>query len=206
MQIMQEVVLPGVDLRIHSPLLETPEIENGFWEEVVSAFSLYYEAVSKQPLNLPTAYYLWRNVLPHIQSVADLGTGFSSALIAIYSKRIRKLDILSVDDNTQWLERNKQFLRQLNLDNNNLHHIKTLRWPPATQFDLVIHDLGNTALKRLVTLTTAYDMTRKYLLVDDTNYPFYRYPLAALARSDRIEVIGKNESFRKYSSLLIKRS
>lgn len=168
------------------------------WEQVVLAYSDYYVTVSPQPINLPSARFIFWEALDAVESACDLGSGFSSALLRFYAERVRPIDVFSVDDKPEWLERTRQFLLKVGLRDERLLLLDEVVADRALGVDLVIHDMGSNLFQRIRTFPLAQRLAWKAIFVDDTNYFFYRWPLNTLFRSNQPQSVGKHPAFRKF--------
>lgn len=178
-----------------------PSEKTAAWERVVFAYMQYYEEVSPQSIHLQTANDVFQ-LLDSVDSACDLGTGFSSVLLREYAQHVRNIPILSVDDNPYWLEKNKEFVKSANLPNDTMVLLETIDTIRPPRFDLVIHDMGNNAFTRIRTLPLAIQMAKRFLVIDDANYWFYRAPAKLLLPTKRITPLSPNKYFRKYAWLV----
>jgi hypothetical protein len=81
--------------------------------------------------------------------ILDLGSGFSSFLFNYYSiHAISKPAIYSVDDNLEWLQKTDIFLKNFNLEPENLISWEDFNKSKYEKFDLVLHDLGSMQLRK----------------------------------------------------------
>src|SRR5213078_4518044 len=80
----------------------------------------------------------------HPARVLDLGSGFSSFDLRTAAPRA---DVWSVDDNAEWLERTKAFLRSQGVADKRCELWQTLDPAFAGIFDLVLYDLGSMATR-----------------------------------------------------------
>lgn len=171
------------------------------WERIVFAYMQYYQEVSPQSINLQTANDVFR-LLDSVDSACDLGTGFSSVLIREYAHYVRDIPVMSVDDNSMWLNRNKKFVRSVALPDDIMVLLEDINAKRPPRFDLVIHDLGNNAFTRIKTLPLAVKMAKRFLIIDDANYWFYRVPAKLLLPAKHITPLSPNQYFRKYAYLV----
>ncbi len=76
-------------------------------------------------------------------TILDLGSGFTSYLTRLWAMGETGVEVVSVDDNEEWLEKTHRYLLQRDLDGGQLILWDAL--PTALQdrrFDLVVYDLG----------------------------------------------------------------
>jgi predicted O-methyltransferase YrrM len=157
-------------LRNYRPA-QTPqsEIIRAAHEEYTTTISSTVAAVS-----LETAYLLWfmlEKIRPAL--AMDLGSGFSSYLLRLYQSQAVKTgggcQIISCDDNPEWLSRTETYLIKKGLPASGL-----LLWDTFCSElghlrpDLIFHDLGNPQL-RISGLPRVLEMCgpRTCLIVDD---------------------------------------
>ena len=111
--------------------------------------------------------------------VLDLGSGFSSYVFRLFSKDIHHgVEIFSVDDNREWLEKTRSFLDSQAMNTRNFFHWQEFRQLKQTGFDLIFHDLGSMEL-RAETLPEVLALCRSdgMIVLDDMHSESYR-PLA----------------------------
>lgn len=178
-----------------------PPAKKTAWEQIVFAYQQYHEEISPQSINLQTANDVFQ-LLDSVDSACDLGTGFSSVLLSEYAQHVRNISILSVDDNPSWLKINKDFVQSVHLPNNSMVLLDSIDVKHPPRFDLVIHDLGNNALTRIRTMPLAIQMAKRFLVIDDANYWFYRVAAKLLLPTTCITPLSPNEYFRKYAWLV----
>jgi predicted O-methyltransferase YrrM len=101
--------------------------------------------------------------------ILDLGSGFSSYVLRLYSMDAGSdVVVHSVDDDRGWLARTGEFLRLSRMREDFLLDWQTFQQLTPIGFDLIFHDLGNTAL-RLQSLPFVISLldTRGVLILDD---------------------------------------
>ncbi len=117
--------------------------------------------------------------------VVDLGSGFTSFALRRYALGVPGLEVHSVDDNAEWLEKTRAYLNEKSLSDTNLAH-----WPDfaaagrAGQFDLVLHDMGFMDT-RFRELEPVLDLAKPggLVILDDMHKTEYREKaLATVAR------------------------
>jgi predicted O-methyltransferase YrrM len=80
-------------------------------------------------------------------SILDLGSGYSSLIFRSYAQCAKpQPDVWSVDDSAVWLERTRDILAQRGLDIGTM--TTWAEFNPRRRFDLILHDLGNTEVRR----------------------------------------------------------
>ena len=112
-----------------------------------------------------------------VQSVVDLGSGFTSWAIRDWAmQQGRPIDVHSVDDSPEWLEKTRGWLAEKDLADNNLHvWSEFVTKGFGGHFDLVIHDLGFMDTRYRV-LDDAIGLARPggLVLLDDMHKPDFR--------------------------------
>jgi predicted O-methyltransferase YrrM len=104
-----------------------------------------------------------------VSSAIDLGSGFSSYVLRAWAKEA-ECEVVSVDDNPEWLGRTGEFLMAQGLRSDHL-----VLWPdyPGRQFDLVFHDLASGALRESA-MPAAAGLGRRMVVFDDAQHAGHR--------------------------------
>lgn len=108
--------------------------------------------------------------------VVDLGSGFTSFALRRFAADRPELEVHSVDDSAEWLEKTRSYLAENSLSDDNLWH-----WPEFAAadrkgtFDLVLHDMGFMDT-RFRELEPVLDLARPggLVILDDTHKPDFR--------------------------------
>ena len=102
-------------------------------------------------INIETASLLWYEcVRVRAGSVCDLGSGFTSYVLARYAAEADyPVRIVSVDDDPEWLQRSASFLRRHRMS---AHTLETYtQWVEAGEtFDVILHDLAGGEIRNRV--------------------------------------------------------
>jgi predicted O-methyltransferase YrrM len=148
------------DLSDQSRLLLEPD-----YVEYVATVSTGGQAIS---LELATfLHVLCRLVKPN--RLLDTGSGFSSFVFRLFQKEApNDVEVWSADDSPVWLDKTRDFLERKNVPTENLVSWESFVRCVTDPFDLVLHDLGSTALRQ-ESLPTAMSLALPggYLVVDD---------------------------------------
>ena len=112
-------------------------------------YARYVESVSSPvwALSLKTAALVHALCsLTRPDAVLDLGSGFSSAVFRLHARASPGCVVHTVDDDPQWLERSRTFLKESGLSDEGLllwSELGSLRH----QYDVILHDMGSMALR-----------------------------------------------------------
>jgi predicted O-methyltransferase YrrM len=80
--------------------------------------------------------------------ILDLGSGFSSFVLRLYSMNAGKDAVVySVDDDENWLAKTVEFLRDSQVREDFLMGWQSFLQSAPGSFDLIFHDLGNMVLR-----------------------------------------------------------
>jgi predicted O-methyltransferase YrrM len=144
------------------------------YREYITSVSAASMAVSLQT----AAYLLWLCRHTDARGVLDLGSGFSSYVLSHYAASSPAVRVVSVDDDTAWLDRTREFLARTGLREHEL-----CSWDEFRQdgFDVVFHDLASGA-KREAAMPTALSAGR-IVLFDDMQHDGHRRAAQTASRS-----------------------
>jgi predicted O-methyltransferase YrrM len=148
------------DLSDQSRLLLEPD-----YVEYVATVSTGGQAIS---LELATfLHVLCRLVKPN--RLLDTGSGFSSFVFRLFQKEApNDVEVWSADDSPPWLDKTRDFLERKNVPTENLVSWESFVRSEPDPFDLVLHDLGSTALRQeSLPTATSLALPGGYLVVDD---------------------------------------
>jgi len=76
------------------------------------------------------------------QRVADFGSGFSSFVFRFYAKHHPGIEVWSVDDSQEWLDKTGEFLISKNMSADNLFSLESIKKKKDISFDLILYDMG----------------------------------------------------------------
>ncbi len=111
--------------------------------------------------------------------ILDLGSGFSSLVFRLYCKEAdHTVEIFSVDDSKDWLEKTRSFFLNYEMGPDNLLHWQDFCKLNEVGFDLIFHDLGSMELRAetLPHVLTLLDHDG-LIILDDMHSEYYR-PIA----------------------------
>ena len=77
--------------------------------------------------------------------IIDAGSGFSSFLMRRYHPHC---EVISIDDNQKWLNKTVKFCERYDLNNGRFVMWNEFQNDPVNDVDLVLHDMGNRALRK----------------------------------------------------------
>ncbi len=121
-------------------------------------------------------------------SILDLGSGYSSCVFRQYAMNVRPEPyVCSVDDNPAWLERTERVLAERGL---RMGAMTTWgSFMPEHQFDLILHDLGGTAVRK-ATVDRVCGLVSETgtVVLDDAHH--YRSALLAAVRRAGLEAFS----------------
>lgn len=126
------------------------------------------------------------------KKIIDFGSGFSSFILRSYAMRHPGIEVWSVDDSQEWLEKTGDFLKSKNLSTENLFSLEEMKKKKEISFDLILYDMGDFNT-RMLNLNLALGMLSRdgILVLDDMHGADYAFfVLNSL----------KNNNFKKYSA------
>lgn len=108
------------------------------------------------------------------RKVVDLGSGFSSYVFRLYARETSGVEVISVDDDAQWLKRTKDFLVVHGLDTSGMMTIDQFISQNQDGFDCILHDL-NFVEERIKYVQRLLPMVRPggLMVLDDVHKPDY---------------------------------
>ncbi|MSQ55514.1 MAG: hypothetical protein EXR31_09115 [Betaproteobacteria bacterium] len=141
-------------------------------------------------------------------AILDLGTGFTSAAFRSYAKTAtHQCRVASVDDDSQWLERTREFLVAKELSTTDL-----MLWPAFLEtsctYDLILHDLGNmTTREQALETALARRATNGLLVLDDMQFEPYGSRARNTCEAQRLGCFDlcdlTTDSFGRYATLVL---
>lgn len=157
----------------------TPEEISKATQKLKPYYEYYITHVSRadMAMSLELAAFIYTLcVKKEFKTLLDLGSGFSSFVYRLYASEYEGIQVLSVDDDAQWLEKTKGYLRQHGLPDTGMLTLDQFLQQPATKFDCVLHDL-NFVEVRINYVQRVLDATANsgVLILDDVHKPDYLY-------------------------------
>lgn len=123
------------------------------------------------------------------KTLLDLGSGFSSFVYRLYASEHAGVLVLSVDDDAQWLEKTKGYVRQHGLPDASMLTLDQFLKQPVNQFDCVLHDL-NFVEVRINYVQRVFEATANsgVLILDDVHKPDYLYQVLDMLNEQSISI------------------
>jgi predicted O-methyltransferase YrrM len=111
-----------------------------YYKEYISEVSTPDMAVSFQA----SIFLYTLTTIKKPRRILDLGSGFSSFIFRLCSMNgLDIIDIYSVDDNQQWLDKTRSYLIAQGTRSDNMLHWQDFQTLNVSKFDLIFHDLGD---------------------------------------------------------------
>jgi len=173
-----------------------------YFESYISGVSMEVAAISLQLAGF--LHLLCEVSLP--ATIVDIGSGFSSAVFRFYQAAApHPVEVISVDESTEWLEQTRAFLRACDLPANG-----TVAWSSFAQqsrddFDLVLHDAGVPLRSRILPEVVGLPRAGGTIVFQDMQKWAYRSEVSRVAREKRIELFSVRsmtlDRFRRFAAI-----
>lgn len=143
------------------------------------------------------------------RKVLDMGSGFSSFVFRLYAKETPGVHVFSVDDDEAWLEKTKKFLRQHELETENMIMLNQFLKSNESGFDCILHDL-NFVEVRINYLTQIVALIKKsgVIILDDVHKPDYLHEVLVKLKNIKAKTYFLKpvtlDRYGRYSLALIK--
>ncbi len=161
-------------------------------KEVTTALRHDYKEYVKQITTLDMAISLKTAVFLRIfcegfkpKRILDLGSGFSSFVLRSYAATQNGVEVWTVDDSPEWLERTRVYLTLHNLSTTKLILWNKFQEGLFDPFDLILYDIGNMTLRcnSLHFVLKLIKKRRGVVILDDMHKaPFRKYVSDTLNR------------------------
>jgi predicted O-methyltransferase YrrM len=143
------------------------------------------------------------------KKVADLGSGFTSFVLRYYAKSVQGVEIYSVDDDAQWLEKTRRHLADTNVSDDHLMTLPEFLDSNPQGFDCILHDLNFVEVRvNYVTRLLPMLSSNGILVLDDMHKAHYRYKVLKELHDRSWNVYGTGrftrDSFGRYSMIALK--
>ena len=138
------------------------------------------------------------------QRVADFGSGFSTLVLGLYQRRRPDVEVCSIDDSPDWLDRTRGFLAEHGLSSMNLMTLDSFQSAPPRMFDLIFYDLGlaEDIRTELFEETAGRLAPGGVMILDDIHKPAYRQ--AVFHKLERLKDL-RSYSLRAFTGDLLGR-
>lgn len=140
----------------------------------------------------------------------DLGSGFSSFVFRYYAKSTPGVEVYSVDDDAEWLEKTRVYLKKNNVSDKNLYTLDQFLAGNFSGFDCILHDLNFVEVRinyvsKLLTKLSPDGI----LILDDMHKPDYRNEVLRKLEREPFNIYDLREitldSFGRYSMLVLRK-
>lgn len=116
-------------------------------ENIKNKFNWYISNVSSKghAASLELAHYTFNHCEKNKPSkVVDMGSGFTSYVLRYYKKHINPDAIVfSIDDDTAWMRKTRNFIKESDLDANNILYFYDFVKTEEKDFDFILYDMGH---------------------------------------------------------------
>jgi len=172
-------------------------------------FELYISGVSKEvaAISLQLAGFL--HLLCEVSlpaKIVDIGSGFSSAVFRLYQAAApHPVEVISVDESTEWLERTRVFLKACDLPAAGMVAWNSFAPQPREDFDLVLHDPGVPLRSRILREVVGLPRAGGTIVFNDVQKSAYRSEVSRVAREKGIELFSVRsmtlDRFRRFATI-----
>lgn len=168
----------------------------------------YTENVSHDgmAIALRTAVYcVWLCEQLDAKTACDFGSGFTSYALRWYAQNKKGVQVTSIDDNAEWLEKTGKFLADHDMATGELvlwDDIAAL-WP----FDVVVYDFGGGEWRERW-MHYALQHTAKACVFDDVMHDGHRKKMDEVCELEQMPVFGLDpwtrDRFHRYAALALR--
>ncbi|GAB4202744.1 MAG: hypothetical protein Fur0023_08930 [Bacteroidia bacterium] len=114
---------------------------------IKTKYDYYIKNISREDMaiSLELSLFLWELLLQkRPKYIMDLGSGFSSYIFSLYKMKYNKESVIvSIDDDKKWIDKTIDFLRNDNLDANNVFILlDDYNFKDDSLFDFILLDLN----------------------------------------------------------------
>ena len=114
----------------------------------------------------------------HYTKLLDVGSGLSSFIFRLYAKETPGVRVYSVDDDAAWLEKTKGYLKQHDLNIDNMLTLQQFINSKESGFDCILHDMNFVEVRiQYVDLVLQAAKQNGLIIMDDVHKPDYRFAL-----------------------------
>lgn len=120
-------------------------------EKIKERHQYYVENISRvdmaASLELSSVVYdLCRMTSP--KKMIDIGSGFSSFILRTYAEKTPKCRVWSIDDDTVWLDKTREYLKISSLNTDNLLTLEEFVASSENEFDILLLDLNYVEVRK----------------------------------------------------------
>lgn len=129
----------------HAGFEDGKELVGTVREKLRPAYELYVREVSVPDMaaSLEASTLLYRLCQANkYKRLLDLGSGFSSFVFRLYAKETPGVKVISVDDDSQWLLKTRNFLEAQNVPLEGMMMLDAFLSSEESEFDCIFHDLN----------------------------------------------------------------
>jgi hypothetical protein len=140
------------------------------------------------------------------KKLVDLGSGFTSFVLRYYAKSHRDVEVYSVDDSKEWLEKTGEYLRTSDVGVERLMTFEDFINGKFSNFECIVHDL-NFVEERIKHVTRLLSLlsSKGILILDDMHKPDYRHQVLHKLKTEPFDVYELREltidSFGRYAMI-----
>lgn len=129
------------------------------------------------------------------KKILDMGSGLSSYILRTYQAEVGDVEVFSIDDNKEWLNKTTDFLNSASLSTKDIYLLKEKRLE-KNSFDLIFHDL-NFVEERIKHVDTVIALAREgaHIIFDDVHKRQYFISLTRKLKAYNLEYF----TLKKYS-------
>ncbi len=119
----------------------------------------------------------------------DMGSGLSSFVFRLYAKDNPDVRVFSVDDDSAWLEKTKDFLRLHQLSTENIFTLDQFIKSSENEFDCILHDLNFVEVRiNYVEQMINRTKSKGLIIFDDVHKPDYLFALLTKLKNKGLSV------------------
>ncbi|HRN70064.1 MAG TPA: hypothetical protein PLS49_02660 [Candidatus Woesebacteria bacterium] len=142
--------------------------------------------------------------------VLDLGSGFSSFVLRTFKKEeSEEMEVISVDDSQDWLNKTRDYLYMNHLSTDHLLVFEDFIKSGESQFDLVLHDMNFVEVRKNYIEEVINRTSEGGLIIfDDVHKIDYFFELIKILKAKKIRYSSFRKStldkFKRFSIIAIK--
>lgn len=144
------------------------------------------------------------------KKLLDVGSGFSSFVLRLYARSNAGVEVFSVDDNAQWLEKTRDYLRKVDVADTNLYTLEQFLSRGLSGFDCILHDLNFVEVRiNYVSTLLSKLAPNGILILDDMHKPDYRIEVLKTLGPEPVHIYDLRkhtlDSFGRYSMIVTRK-